>query len=130
MIVDFEQTRIEQMSTLLRKVVLKNTVVASTSGSPDGCSNKTLSEIGMVLSQNSSTANELFSNKSSTRANWQLSLEFTLDKSMIDLAMLFSLVEENVDSLRISDWGISPTTLEDVFVKVVERDLAETAARH
>ncbi len=106
MVRDLEHHKIDQISSLVSKGIAKHQQV--------------------TLTQKTSTA---FDKGSESISSWQLSLEYILDKSMVDLAKLFSLIEENSINLRIADWGVSPTTLEDVFVNVVEADLAANEAQ-
>jgi ABC-type multidrug transport system ATPase subunit len=46
---------------------------------------------------------------------------FELVKTEFQLSALLGALEANRDSLKITDWGISNTTLEEVFLHVVEK---------
>lgn len=44
--------------------------------------------------------------------------KFELPKSEVSITTVFSAIEQNKRRLRIRAWGLSDTTLEDVFIKV------------
>jgi len=50
------------------------------------------------------------------------SVEYLLPKNSVDVADVFERIErsKNTDELPISEWGLAQSSLEDVFVSVVE----------
>jgi len=44
--------------------------------------------------------------------------KFELPKSEVSVTTVFTAIEENKRRLRIRAWGLSDTTLEDVFIKI------------
>ena len=45
------------------------------------------------------------------------SYTYELPRNDVDLANLFETMETNANRLKINDWGITETTLEEVFFK-------------
>jgi len=59
----------------------------------------------------------LFTSREISRPNGLL---WAVSKFVVDFAALFSSIDDQRDSLSISGYGISMTTLEEVFLKLGE----------
>lgn len=51
---------------------------------------------------------------------WSSTIQFVIAMEGADIASIFQSIESNVEDLGIIDWAVNQTTLEDVFIKVVE----------
>jgi len=49
-------------------------------------------------------------------------LFFSVPKKSITIARLFSLLEENKEEINLIDWGISNSTLEEIFLHIVDKE--------
>jgi ABC-type multidrug transport system ATPase subunit len=54
---------------------------------------------------------------------------FEAPSADIDLATLFDTIETNKEALGISHWGVSNTTLEEVFLKVTSDEVQDEASK-
>ena len=52
---------------------------------------------------------------------------FELPREDVELSRLFKTIEENKERLAISDWGLTETTLEEVFLKICATDPGTSA---
>jgi len=52
-------------------------------------------------------------------------ISYSIPKKYVTLGQLFNLVEKNKKKLGILDWGISNTTLEEVFLHIVDKEFYE-----
>jgi len=50
---------------------------------------------------------------------------YQVDKKNVSISKLFMEMEEKKNEAGIEDWGISQTTLEEVFLKIVQIDETE-----
>lgn len=55
-----------------------------------------------------------------TKFNGNFSFQVPLEG--LEVSNIFEIFEKNKEELLISDWGISQSSLEDVFMKIVEDD--------
>ena len=59
-------------------------------------------------------------NGQSKMAIWNSTMTFVLPTEGLDIASIFERIDERKNEMMIVDWSLSQTTMEDVFIKVVE----------
>jgi len=66
--------------------------------------------------------NESFKNPTLISPPISGTITYNIPKKNITTGHIFSLIEKNKKKLKILDWGISNTTLEEVFLNIVDME--------